>query len=901
VLGDTIGVPAPSPPRLLIGRSAVVADVLEALRRYPVVALLGPGGVGKTAIAAEASNQVDRDVTWLDLGSLAEPSDVLASVSTVATGRPEAPRLDIVEALRRADRLFVLDTCEHLVDAVAVLLGDVLGGPCAAHFLATSRRRLGLKEEFAIAVPPLSVEPVEGGSSASAEMFAIRATQARGGRALSPGEMRAAEQICRSVGGLPLGIEIAAARCRAMAVEEVAALLAEDGAELTSDRRGEPARHQSLQASVEWSWQLLTPPESEFLAALSVLPDWFDIQTAAAAAGVGPGRAATALARLVDHSLLQPRMDGDETEYHVFDAVAEFVREATGEGVRAEVIARLRAWMLTYPGDGSSSTAAVPRLEQMLPLLRLVLDATRGTVDGVALALAAMPVWGSRRPHEGLLRLDRAANGVALSPSQRIATLSASIRLAAIAGDASLAVRAAALLEVAGDDERARAAALNALGRVALLRGEATEAESHYRNAAEAWFRAGDLLGHADALASLAEVAMYSADLLTAREATERALAIGRSERSDSVTVRALVYGGAAAHFRSAFDVADSMLAEARAAADASGEKTYSLLGRAWSARLMGQRGDPGGALAEVEEIRRLAQTTGVVFHDLAARWARCMTEDEVATAPGLREDPILVASTFETWGFAAMAAETGAVAVRLHLETGDLKAAVAAADRAVGLGGRESGRAGLAMALLASAQAALALGRQRTAAEHLLDAVRVAESISDLPTLLAGLEQIAIVRMDTRPQLTLTLEAFTRAYRERVRIVRPVWTAGAVAAAAAKAASLDGGDLLQAAVSAADALSLAGAAALARRGWGRRRPASFGWDSLTESELEVIRLLGRGLATRDIAERLVVSPETVKTHVKHIFQKLGVHDRAAVVAVAAARREEREGSSSAV
>ncbi|WP_150254130.1 AfsR/SARP family transcriptional regulator [Nocardiopsis deserti] len=302
-----------TPLNAFVGREGELRLVGERLAEHRLVTLVGPGGVGKTRLASVAAADTGGRVWLVELGPVGGPDDVPQAVAGALGLRVLAdPLARLVEALSVTDTLLVLDCCEHVVDAAARLAEELLGRCPRLRVLATSREPLGVAGEALCPVPPLAPE-------AARRLFTDRARAARPD--FSPtGEV---DRICARLDGLPLAIELAAARLRSMSVEALAAGLDDRFRILGVGSRTAPARHRTLRGVVAWSWDLLTPAERDAAERLSV----FRTLTTAAAERVGV--AAETLYSLVDRSLLET--DGDR--YRMLDTIREYGRErlaATG-------------------------------------------------------------------------------------------------------------------------------------------------------------------------------------------------------------------------------------------------------------------------------------------------------------------------------------------------------------------------------------------------------------------------------------------------------------------------------------------------------------------------------------------------------------------------------------------
>ncbi|MEU4428293.1 BTAD domain-containing putative transcriptional regulator, partial [Actinoplanes sp. NPDC024001] len=313
-----------------VGRDAELRRLAKQLGEARLVTLIGPGGAGKTRLAVEGVRRRTEEVCFIELGPLTESADVghavLAAVGLrdsgllAADGGRRAP--DPVDrlALALADRpvLLVLDNCEHLVDAVADFAARLLARCPSVRVLATSREALGVTGETLCPVPPLALPPPEESPAAPLEyaalrLFAERAAAVRPGFTVDAGNVGAVVRICRALDGLPLAIELAAARIRVFDVHEVADRLTDRFRLLSRGSRTAPARHRTLRAVVEWSWELLDADERLLARRLTVFAGGATLDAAQRVCRVDDLE--DVLAGLVDKSLVEagPRLRMLET------------------------------------------------------------------------------------------------------------------------------------------------------------------------------------------------------------------------------------------------------------------------------------------------------------------------------------------------------------------------------------------------------------------------------------------------------------------------------------------------------------------------------------------------------------------------------------------------------------
>ncbi|HZF88776.1 BTAD domain-containing putative transcriptional regulator [Streptomyces sp.] len=417
--------PVPRPPGNLrarltsfVGRDTDIGTIRGDLAAARLVTLLGPGGAGKTRLSqevAEGAGDAARDGVWLvELAPVDDPAAVPEAVLTAigaretvlhgagaeefraVTERHDDPVERLVEHCVRRRMLIVLDNCEHVVEAAARLVAELLERCPRVTVLATSREPLGVPGEVLRPVEPLP------------EPYALRLLADRGAAA-RPGfrvedDPRACAEICRRLDGLPLAIELAAARLRMLTPRQIADRLDDRFRLLTSGSRTVLPRQQTLRAVVDWSWDLLDEEERDVLRRLSVFAGGCDL--AAAEAVCGPA-ALDALGSLVDKSLVVAAPSGDGAmRYRLLETVAEYARERLGaSGRRAETerahltyyreLARTTDPLLRGPGQ----LAAVERLEREYENLRTALRtavAARDEQEALCLVLSLAWYWQMR-------------------------------------------------------------------------------------------------------------------------------------------------------------------------------------------------------------------------------------------------------------------------------------------------------------------------------------------------------------------------------------------------------------------------------------------------------------------------------------------------------------------------
>jgi predicted ATPase/DNA-binding CsgD family transcriptional regulator len=313
----------PAEATSFVGRTTELAGISGLLATTRLVTVAGPAGVGKTRTslrAASAAAGQFPDGTWLaDLGEVAEPAALVGTVAGVL-GLPGAGLPTILRYLRSRRLLLILDTCEHLVDACATFADSVLRAAPEVTLLATSRQPLDAQGEHAFPLPPLPAE------TDAADLFAQRAAAVAPGFAVTPRNQADVARICRRLDGIPLAIELAAVRLRALPLPELARQLDSGIRLLTVSRRGTSLRHQTLRSAVEWSYQLCTPPERALWERLSVFAGTFDVSAAEEVCAddtLPRDQVIHALVGLVDKSVVL-RDDANRSRYRLLGALREF-------------------------------------------------------------------------------------------------------------------------------------------------------------------------------------------------------------------------------------------------------------------------------------------------------------------------------------------------------------------------------------------------------------------------------------------------------------------------------------------------------------------------------------------------------------------------------------------------
>ena len=529
-----------APLTTFVGRTEAVQEVAGLLEGARLVTVTGPGGVGKTRLAIEvARQQAGRfadGACLVELAAVSEPALVPAAVAA-ALGIPQAPDLSATEslaaALHRLQVLLVLDNCEHLVTAVADLCELLLPVADDARFLATSQEPLRVGGETRYRLAPLSVprpgEQAEAAESEAVRLFTDRARRVDPHFDLDPESAPAVARLVARLDGMPLAIELAAARVEALGLAQLLDRLDDRFALLASGDRRASARQQSLAATVDWSYQLLSEPEQRVFRQLSAFPGPFTLDAAETVAGPG---AESAVLHLVDCSLISPPRDGRDgrSRYLMLETLRAYGAgrlSAAGEqpavaaklaGYAAHVAAQAAEGMRTSVGELAATRWLDADDATMQQALTWALEHESGLALRLATALA--PWWVQRgRMAAGHPVLLAAAEHADQADDGWPAAQYWLGQLATMAGDFLGAFRHYALaISGVADDPRSPilADALSGRANCLLSLGRTTEAAQEAQQALDLALQIGYPGGQARALMNLFLAAEYAGDLESA-------------------------------------------------------------------------------------------------------------------------------------------------------------------------------------------------------------------------------------------------------------------------------------------------------------------------------------------------------------------------------------------------
>jgi predicted ATPase/DNA-binding SARP family transcriptional activator len=531
----------PAPLTSFVGREQELAELRALLGQDRLVTLTGVGGVGKTRLALEAARRSLPDfpdgVWFADLSALTEPELVLRAVITaldVADQVDAATTQGLADYLREADLLLVLDNCEHLRDPIGELAYDLLTNCPRLRVLATSREALGTPGEVDDEVSPLALPE-------AVQLFVQRARAARPRFSDDERALASVARICSDLEGLPLAVELAAARTKALSLEEIEERLADRFRFLVSWRRLATARHRTLRETMDWSWELLPPQERSLLADLSVFAGGFTLGAVAAVCVQADEERALALVeRLVDASLVVAELREDRTRYRLLETVRQYAADRLGEAGGASATRdRHAAYYLELAERSSSETTERGTFERTnldpddanLRAALVHFEATGSTEQELRLSAALWRYWWQRGEIAyGRERLQTALGRGSGAASVRAEALRGASTLALRQGDyaaaRALAEESLQLCQQLDDTELARAhvSLANALGSL----GERGRAQTLYTEAAAAFRAAGRTWELANVLLNMGDLALNAGDLEAAERIVSESLSLCR-------------------------------------------------------------------------------------------------------------------------------------------------------------------------------------------------------------------------------------------------------------------------------------------------------------------------------------------------------------------------------------
>jgi len=591
---DEIQAHLPEEPNSFIGRERELAELRQMLHRTRALTLCGPGGIGKTRLAlrflALAAAEFPDGVWFVELADLQrtdlQQADLVVSRIAAVIGITEEAGRPLLEtlgdALRPRQLILALDNCEHLLDACAQVGRHLLASAPGLRLLSTSREPLSVAAETIWRVPSLTVAPPGADPAVSADpdryeavrLFADRAAASRPGFTLGPDNIAAVTAICRALDGMPLAIELAAARVRALSVEQISARLDDRFGLLTAGDRSAAPRQRTLRAAIEWSYELLNAPERMLFRRLSVFTGWsLEMAEQVCSDEDIPATEVLGLtAALVDKSLvvLDPEVLG-EARYRMLDTIREYAEMRLAQ---AEESAAVRLRLRDYTLRTAEHNVAVGMARVAAPWATRVdvfrrYDVDAGNVTrvlnwcleagdaeaGLRICAAVSPcwiVWGTFGEGGEWLRSLLALDMTAVPAWVQGAAMVVRAQLALPSDPAaasSLATDGLKLCREAGDGYWT-AVALNLLSEIALHTGRTDDAEASADEALSIAQAAGDGWNEGYALGTQGAIAARRGKLREAEQLAIASLSVMRRIDQQWGAARALLGLGDLARFR---------------------------------------------------------------------------------------------------------------------------------------------------------------------------------------------------------------------------------------------------------------------------------------------------------------------------------------------------------------
>jgi predicted ATPase/DNA-binding winged helix-turn-helix (wHTH) protein len=544
----------------LFGRGAIIDDLRRRLGNERLLSIVGPGGVGKTSVAVVAAHYAAVDGAWFaDLAPVSDPG-LIPTVLLEALGLTASPENMLAAVARRLaghSALLVLDNCEHLIEACALIAEALLAAAPGLHILATSREPLRAAGEWVLRLPALVTPPAEpsleqAAACSAVQLFVHRATSSDNGFSLAEANLAPVAEICRRLDGIPLALELAAATVGSLGVRGVAQRLRERLELPRQGRRTAAERQTTLGAILEWSYRLLSPAEQQALRRLAVFQGGFTLESATSVVGPAKGGDASMLellAGLADKSLLSVDLSHDAARYRLLQTTRAFALDRLTHREAAATRARHAREMrrLAEATDAAWVEGAEPRHNSadLIDDLSVAIEWALSPLGDIETATDLIVVAAPLRRRLSLLgdhrkQVDRALDQVrALSPPNPAAEmrllgsygLASSFQFANRDRIIAAAERLQALARDLGDAEHLMVGLWDR-GTVALLLGDTPT----YRRCADL-LRDAAARASSDAFRATAHhmhqlISMQEGDLATARKEAEAGLALLSGGRS---------------------------------------------------------------------------------------------------------------------------------------------------------------------------------------------------------------------------------------------------------------------------------------------------------------------------------------------------------------------------------
>ena len=834
----------------LIGRKQEVASVRTLLQHPEVrlVTLTGPGGVGKTRLGLEVAADLLDDfpdgVCFVPLAPISDP-DLVVPALAQALGIKEAgeqPEADLLQAYLQDKRLLLLLDNFEQVAAAAPRLADLLSGSPQLKILVTSRAVLHIRGEHEFPVPPLALPDLThlpGSESllqyAAVALFLHCAQAARPDFQVTPANTRTIAEICVRLDGLPLAIELAAARVKLLPPQALLTRLGHRLQVLTSGARDAPVRQQTLRNTLAWSYDLLDAEEQQLFRRLSVFAGGCTLEAVEGlytALGELPAAVLDGVASLMDKSLLrQVEQEGEEPRLLMLATIREYGLEALAAS--GEMESTRRAHAAYYLGmaeqaelelGGPQQAAWLNRLEREHDNLRAALQWSLEQAEGDE-------DMESKRGIEVALRLGGALRRFWIVHGH-------------LSEGRSFLERAVAASE--GSEASVRAKALVVAANLAFYQSDYERAEAFSKESLALYRLLEDLPGVALSLSLLGSVAWTKGNMVAARTLTEEALAVARQVDDMERAAYSFFILGLVSSSQGEYARAHALFEEGLAIHRALGDKRgiAHLLSQLAQALFLSQ-GDQARVRSLLEECLALSWEVGFKEGIAAAQCLfgqLALGQGDLATAYSEVEESVVL---YKQMGHRHGTAESLAVLGKIIAAQGDYAAARGLYEQSLAISGELGEKWVIAMGLVGLGEVVAALRQLAWAAQlwGAAEALRDAIGIPIPPVELASYE-----RSVSAARVHLGERAFAAAWAQG-RSMTPE-----------------------------QALSAKGQKPTPMPTTAASSPKYP--DGLTAREVEVLRLLAGGLTDIQIAEKLVLSPRTVHAHISSIYNKLGVTSR---------------------